>query len=122
MHRAAAAAALLLLPLGAAAQEPPADAPPLGKYVCRQGMTTINYHTLSSPGAYEVGGVAGSYAYDPATGEVQWQSGSYADWNYTGLYAHRTAASLGRAEDEHIIRLTDPTGALRVDCFLMADG
>ena len=85
-------------------------------------MTTINHHTLSSPGSYEVNGVAGEYAYDNATGEVLWHSGSYADWGYSGVYDHRTAASLGRAEDEHIIRLTDPTGALKIDCFLTAGG
>jgi hypothetical protein len=76
-------------------------------------MTTINYHTLDGAGAYEVAGVSGEYGYDPAADEVIWQSGSYASWEYAGLYE--------QSDGEHIIRLTDPTGALKIDCFLLAD-
>lgn len=97
-----------------------ADAgPPAGRYVCRQYMTTMGYLTLHPDGGYEVSDVEGRYRYHPDTGEVEWLSGSYEDWGWKARYDYRSAASLERPQDEHIIRMTDGQGELRIDCFLM---
>ena len=114
----------VVAPAHAAAQEAAQETrntgahPPLGRYVCRQYMTTIGYITLT-PETYSVGEVRGGYDYDPASGEIAWQGGAYGGW--PARYEHRTAASLGRALPEEIIRMTDEEGRLKIDCFLMRD-
>lgn len=96
-----------------------AAGPPAGRYVCRQYMTTMGYLSLSPDGGYEVSNVEGRYRYHPDTGEVEWLSGSYEDWGWKARYDYRSAASLERPQDEHIIRMTDGQDKLRIDCFLM---
>src|SRR5690606_25169581 len=50
--------------------------PPLGRYVCRQYMTTIGWIDLTEDG-YSVNDVAGTYDYDPGSGAIEWQGGAY---------------------------------------------
>lgn len=104
-------------PYGPALQA--AGSPPAGRYVCRQYMTTMGYLTLDGKGGYEISGVRGQYRYSPASGEFEWLSGSYKDWKWSARYEYRSPESLGRPDDEHIIRTTDDTGKLKIDCFLM---
>lgn len=94
------------------------ETPPLGRYVCRQYMTTIGYIDLTAEG-YSIGSVKGGYAYDAESGEIEWRGGVYAGW--PARYELRSAESLGRAEDENIIRMTDEAGSLTIDCFLMKE-
>ena len=100
-----------------AAGEAPAAHPPLGRYVCRQYMTTIGWIDLTED-AYAVGEVRGGYSYDPENGLIRWEGGAYAGW--PARYEFSPAGE-GRAHDEHIIRMTDETGRLKIDCFLTAD-
>jgi hypothetical protein len=79
----------------------------------------MGYLTLHPGGRYEVKGVEGRYRHHADTGEVEWLSGSYEDWGWKARYDYRSAASLERPQDEHIIRMTDDQGKLRIDCFLM---
>ncbi|MGR3593098.1 MAG: hypothetical protein ACU0BO_14130 [Limimaricola soesokkakensis] len=91
--------------------------PPLGRYVCRQYMTTIGYIHLGSD-SYVVSGTSGSYNFDDGNGAVTWNGGAYAGWPAKYEFS---PAGAGHAHDEHIIRMTDDTGRLTIDCFLMAD-
>ncbi|WP_374603089.1 hypothetical protein [Arenimonas sp.] len=90
--------------------------PPLGRYVCRQSMTTIGYIQLGKE-SYSVNNVRGGYAVDAASGAIRWKGGAYAGWPARYEFS---AAGAGHAHDEHIIRMTDETDRLRIDCFLMA--
>lgn len=80
----------------------------------------MGYLTLLPANRYRLveGGTEGEYAFDEGTGEVRWESGKYAEWGWVSRYDHRSAESLGRPEDEHIIRVTDDAGRLTIDCFL----
>lgn len=100
-----------------AAGEAPAAHPPLGRYVCRQYMTTIGWIDLTES-TYAVGDVEGGYSYDPANGEVEWNGGAYVGW--PARY-ELSPAGEGHAHDERIIRMTDETGKLKIDCFLTAE-
>lgn len=91
--------------------------PPLGRYVCRQYMTTIGYIQLGS-GSYTVNGVRGSYGFDGGNGLIRWNGGAYAGW--PARYEFSPGGG-GHAHDEHIIRMSDKTGRLKIDCFLMAE-
>lgn len=91
--------------------------PPLGRYVCRQYMTTIGYIQLDAS-SYTVNGVRGSYSFDAGSGSVRWNGGAYAGWPARYEFS---PAGAGHAHDEHIIRMTDETDRLRIDCFLMAE-
>ena len=91
--------------------------PPLGRYVCRQYMTTIGYIQLGS-NRYTVNGVGGSYTFDGGSGGIRWVGGAYAGWP---AHYEFSPAGAGHAQDEHIIRMTDETDRLRIDCFLMAE-
>lgn len=88
--------------------------PPLGRYVCRQYMTTIGYIQLGS-GGYTVNGVRGGYSLG-AGGAIRWNGGAYAGW--PARYEFSPGGG-GHAHDEHIIRMTDEAGRLKIDCFLM---
>ena len=90
--------------------------PPLGRYVCRQYMTTIGYIQLGS-GSYTVNGVRGGYSFDGGSGAIRWDGGAYAGWPARYEFS---PAGTGHAHDEHIIRMTDESDRLRIDCFLMA--
>lgn len=91
--------------------------PPLGRYVCRQYMTTIGYIQLGS-GSYTVNGVRGSYSFDERDGLIRWNGGAYAGWPARYEFS---PAGAGHAQDERIIRMTDETGDLKIDCFLTAE-
>lgn len=100
-----------------AADERSAAHPPLGRYVCRQSMTTIGWIDLRED-EYVVGQVQGGYAFDPATGEIAWDDGAYAGWPARYEFS---PAGAGHAQDERIIRMTDKAGDLKIDCFLTAE-
>lgn len=105
-----------------AVAEPAAAAgPPLGRYVCRQYTTTMGYLTLGEGGTYETGGVEGRYAYDEATGALEWQGGSYDEWGWDGAYEHVARPEGDGRPDEDIIRLHSEADGLRIDCYLMAE-
>lgn len=91
--------------------------PPLGRYVCRQYMTTIGWIDLSESG-YSVAEVEGSYSYDRSSGDITWESGAYAGWPARNEFS---PAGEGHAHDESIIRMTDETGDLKIDRFLTRD-
>jgi hypothetical protein len=93
-----------------------AGRPPLGRYVCRQYMTTIGYIQLGS-GSYTVNGVRGGYSLEEGSGAIRWNGGAYAGW--PARYEFSPGGG-GHAHDEHIIRMTDEAGRLKIDCFLMA--
>ena len=95
--------------------------PPLGKYVCRQYMTTIGYLTLLPGGTYEVSGVTGRYRYDAGTGEVEWLGGSYEEWGWEGVYERVTRQPGDGRPDEDVVRLTSEADGLRINCYYMAD-
>lgn len=97
------------------------EGPPLGKYVCRQYMTTMGYLTLEDGGFYEVSGVRGRYAYDSATGEVVWEGGSYDEWDWTATYEHVVRPPEDGRPEEWILRVRDEAHGLKIDCFLMRD-
>lgn len=97
-----------------------AGGPPLGRYVCRQYMTTMGYLSLQPGGAYEVSGVRGRYDFDPQTGAMEWQGGSYDEWNWQGRYEHVTRPEGDGRPDEDIIRLTSEADGLKIDCYKMA--
>lgn len=104
------------------AQEPSAaGGPPLGRYVCRQHMTTMGYLALQEGGSYEVGGVRGRYEFDPETGAMEWRGGSYDEWNWEGRYEHVARPEGDGRPDEDIIRLTSEADGLRIDCYKMAE-
>ena len=90
---------------------------PLGRYVCRQYMTTIGWIDLNE-GSYVVNGVQGSYSFDRTTGFITWHGGAYQGWPARFEYS---PAGAGHAHDEYIIRMTDETDTLRIDCFLTAE-
>jgi hypothetical protein len=113
----AAAPVATAAPTGEAAA---AGGPPIGRYVCRQHTTTMGYLTLEAGGAYEVSGVRGRYAYDPATGAVEWQGGSYDEWDWDGVYEHVARAEGDGRPDEDVIRLTSEADGLKIDCYKMA--
>ena len=108
-------------PAAAAADAPAAGGPPPGRYVCRQYTTTMGYLTLTPGGEYEVSGVRGRYAYDPGTGAVDWQGGSYDEWNWDGTYEHVSRPEGDGRPDEEVIRLVGRDDGLRIDCFRMAE-
>ena len=116
------AAALASEPTAAPAEPAvPAGGPPLGKYVCRQYMTTIAYVTLQTGGTYEIAGVTGRYSYDAATGEMGWNGGSFDEWGWAARYEHvRRPAGDGRP-DEHILRVASESDGLRLTCYKMAE-
>ncbi|QYX58073.1 hypothetical protein K1T73_06795 [Roseovarius sp. SCSIO 43702] len=91
--------------------------PPFGRYVCRQYMTTIGYIDLGS-GSYAVNGVNGTYDLEQGSGYITWNGGAYAGWPAKYEFS---PAGAGHANDEHIIRMTDESGRLTIDCFLMAE-
>ncbi|MAN77441.1 MAG: hypothetical protein CML24_09680 [Rhizobiales bacterium] len=91
--------------------------PPLGRYVCRQYMTTIGWIDLTNA-TYLVGEVEGGYSFDPVSGYISWNGGAYAGWPARYEFS---PAGAGHAHDENIIRMTDESGALKIDCFLVAD-
>ncbi|HEX2207798.1 MAG TPA: hypothetical protein VHG93_08945 [Longimicrobium sp.] len=102
-------------------QEPgAAGGPPLGRYVCRQYTTTMGYLTLHPGGEYEVSGVRGRYRHDAATGAMEWQGGSYDEWNWEGTYEHVTRPADDGRPDEHVIRLVSESDGLKIDCYKMA--
>lgn len=106
----------------APAPEPaPAGGPPLGRYVCRQYTTTMGYLTLEEGGAYEVSGVRGSYRFDPESGAMNWQGGSYDEWGWNGTYEHVVRPEGDGRPDEHVIRLVGESDGLRIDCYLMGE-
>jgi hypothetical protein len=96
------------------ARNSPAAHPPLGRYVCRQYMTTIGWIELTKT-TYATGGVKGGYSYDPSSGAIAWNGGAYAGW--PARYEFSPGGG-GHAQDENIIRITDEAGALKIDCFL----
>lgn len=98
-----------------------AAAPPLGKYVCRQYMTTIAYVTLQPGGTYEIAGVTGRYRHDAATGEVVWDGGSFDEWGWAARYEHVRRPEGDGRPDEHILRVVSEGDGLRLDCFKMAE-
>ena len=102
---------------GTTAAEASAAHPPLGRYVCRQYMTTIGWIDLSED-AYAVRDVRGGYSFDPASGAIEWDGGAYAGW--PARYEFSPAGE-GHAHDEDIIRMTDEGGELKIDCFLTED-
>lgn len=91
--------------------------PPLGRYVCRQYMTTIGWIDLSE-GVYAVSGVQGAYSFDPTSGFIAWHDGAYAGWPARYEFS---PAGAGHAHDEYIIRMTDEGGSLKIDCFLTSE-
>ncbi|MCP8885418.1 OB-fold putative lipoprotein [Devosia sp. XJ19-1] len=91
--------------------------PPVGRYVCRQYMTTIGWVDLNE-GTYGVNGVQGTYSFDLGTGAIVWQDGAYRGWPAWFEYS---PAGSGHAHDEYIIRMTDETDTLRIDCFLTSE-
>ena len=97
------------------------DGPPLGRYVCRQGMTTMGYLTLEGD-AYEVSGVRGGYRYDPATGAMNWEGGSYDEWGWDGTYEHVARPAGDGRPDEDVIRIVGEADGLKIDCYRMAEG
>jgi hypothetical protein len=97
------------------------EGPPLGRYVCRQYMTTMGYLTLGPGGTYEVGGVTGRYRYDAGTGGLEWLGGSYAEWGWEGAYERVTRPPGDGRPDEDVVRLTSETDGLRINCYYMAD-
>lgn len=105
---------------GASATGAAASAPPLGKYVCRQYTTTMGYLTLRPGGVYEVSGVTGRYRYDAGSGVVEWDGGSYDDWDWAGRYEHVSRPAGDGRPDEDIIRLTSEADGLRIACYKMA--
>ncbi|AVF02377.1 MULTISPECIES: hypothetical protein [Devosia] len=90
---------------------------PVGRYVCRQYMTTIGWIDLNE-GVYVVNGVEGTYSFDTGTGAIVWQDGAYRGWPARFEYS---PAGSGHAHDEYIIRMTDETDTLRIDCFLTSE-
>lgn len=90
---------------------------PAGRYVCRQYMTTIGWIDLNE-GVYVVNGVQGTYSFDPGTGAIVWLDGAYRGWPARFEYS---PAGSGHAHDEYIIRMTDETDTLRINCFLTSE-
>lgn len=88
--------------------------PPLGHYVCRQYVTTIGWIDLAES-SYAVNDVQGGYAFDPASGAIAFAGGAYAGWPARYEFS---PAGAGHAHDENIIRITDESGGLKIDCFL----
>ena len=105
-----------------AAEPAAAGGPPLGKYVCRQHMTTMGYLTLEDGGAYEVSGVRGRFRYDPQSGGMNWDGGSYAEWGWEGTYEHVTRPEGDGRPDEDVIRLVSESDGLKINCYKMAEG
>lgn len=99
-----------------------AGGPPLGRYVCRQGMTTMGYLTLHAGGEYEVSGVRGRYRYDAATGAMNWEGGSYDEWGWDGTYEHVARPAGDGRPDEDIIRIVGEADGLKIACYEMAEG
>lgn len=145
VHSLAAAALALLLAAcggeadpaagapGSTAQSPDAPAataqpaaaeggPPLGRYVCRQGLTTMGYLALHAGGEYEVSGVRGRYRYDSASGAMNWDGGSYDEWGWDGTYEHVARPESDGRPDEDVIRIVSESDGLTIDCFKMAEG
>lgn len=98
------------------------NGPPLGRYVCRQYTTTMGYVTLEAGETYEVSGVRGKYHFDPQTGAMQWEGGSYDEWNWSGTYEHVTRPEGDGRPDEDIIRLVSEADGLKIDCYKMSEG
>ena len=103
------------------AAEPAAGGPPLGRYVCRQYTTTMGYLTLEEGGAYEVSGVRGRYAFDPESGAMNWQGGSYDEWGWDGTYEHVSRPEGDGRPDEDIIRIVSQSDGLKIDCYKMGE-
>lgn len=80
-------------------------------------MTTIGWIDLTET-RYAVGEVEGGYSYDPESGAIAWEGGAYAGW--PARYEFSPGGD-GHAHDENIIRMTDESGKLVIDCFLTAD-
>lgn len=97
----------------------PGNGPPLGRYVCRQYTTTMGYLSLEAGGRYEVSGVRGRYDYDPQTGDMEWQGGSYDEWGWEGRYEHVAREQGDGRPDEDIIRLEGD--GLQIACYRMED-
>ena len=97
------------------------EGPPPGRYVCRQYTTTMGYLTLEPGGAYEVSGVRGRYRFDAQTGALEWEGGSYDEWNWEGRYEKVTRPEGDGRPDEEIIRLTSEADGLKIDCYRMAE-
>ena len=95
--------------------------PPLGRYVCRQYMTTMGYLTLAPGGVYEVSGVQGRYRFDPGSGDLIWEGGSYDEWDWDGTYEHVVRAEDDGRPDEHVIRIVSEADGLRINCYKMAE-
>lgn len=96
--------------------------PPLGRYVCRQGLTTMGYLALHPGGEYEVSGVRGRFRYDPASGAMNWEGGSYDEWGWDGTYEHVARPQDDGRPDEDVIRIVSESDGLKIDCFKMAEG
>ncbi|HEX7242018.1 MAG TPA: hypothetical protein VF263_17170 [Longimicrobiaceae bacterium] len=103
-----------------------AEAPPLGRYDCRDEITgplrTMGWFTLSAGGTYQYLDKAanrGRYRFDPSTGVVAWLSGPYAkDADGAYFHAEYRRNSAGRAMVT--LRLVSP-GVKYADtdyCFL----
>lgn len=105
----------------AAEQVASAGGPPAGRYVCRQYTTTMGYLTLEEGGEYEVSGVRGRYRYDDATGAMEWEGGSYDEWDWDGVYEHVDRPADDGRPDEDIVRLTSEADGLKIDCYKMAE-
>lgn len=68
---------------------------------------------------YETSGVRGQYSYDPSSGAMEWQGGSYDEWNWRGRYEHVSRPADDGRPDEDIIRLEGD--GLKIDCYLMKE-
>lgn len=97
-----------------------AGGPTAGRYVCRQYTTTMGYLTIGPGGTYETAGVQRRYSWDPATGAIDWQGGSYDDWGWEGSFEHVQRPAGDGRPDEDIIRLEGD--GLQIACYRMADG
>ena len=110
---------LTTFPLFFEKQANASETPPIGKYVCRQYMTTMGYLSLKNRDTYEVSKVIGKYSYDASTNQFDWKSGSYQKWGWEGKYEFVPAE--GERPAEHVIRIVGENGKLKINCYYMAD-
>lgn len=95
------------------------EKPPIGKYVCRQYMTTMGYLTLKNADTYEVSKVPGKYVFDSSTKEVVWKTGKYKEWDWKGVY--EVIPAEGERPEQYVIRITSEKDKLKINCYYMAE-
>ena len=91
---------------------------PYGRYNCTNAGQGAGFLDLAAS-TYTVGGVTGSYYFNPATSQITFRSGSYARWGWEGRW--RTDARNPGGPIEPRIELSDGI-KLNVRCYRETDG